>query len=189
MAGRLPTRSTAGAPSLAEFEADKRSIRLSATFAGSRPDLLREAMTNMGAELRFRVYPTRLSWSNSSLRTLISRPSDRAPHCEVLLELGTTSRQACVFSVLGETPCPDGYYRRQPFESRRSFECTRKAPERISIRIRPTVGLLVGPRDFEVVAAFRMDRREHAVYRANARTRPQTLERAAPSSRLLQDQS
>ena len=189
MAGRLPTRSTAGAPSLAEFEADKRSIRLSATFAGSRPDLLREAMTNMGAELRSRVYPTRLSWSNSSLRTLISRPSNRAPHCEVLLELGTTSRQACVFSVLGETPCPDGYYRRQPFESRRSFECTRKAPERISIRIRPTVGLLVGPRDFEVVAAFRMDRREHAVYRANARTRPQTLERAAPSSRLLQDQS
>jgi hypothetical protein len=37
------------------FEADKRSIRLSATFAGSRPDLLREAMTNMGAGLLSRV--------------------------------------------------------------------------------------------------------------------------------------
>jgi len=51
VAGRLPIRSTAGAPSLVGFEADKRSIRLSVTFAGSRPDLLREAMTNLGAEL------------------------------------------------------------------------------------------------------------------------------------------
>jgi hypothetical protein len=38
---RLPTRSTAGALSLAGFEADKGSNRMSATFAGSRPDVPR----------------------------------------------------------------------------------------------------------------------------------------------------